>query len=200
MDLTPTRIQLRNSQKKVLRMLSQTTCLDWWLNFRLTLSSSWDISWRAVNVYLPFECLWYADIVNYLVTEQMPNSWTKKERLCFLDKAKWFFWDEVYLFKYIMIRSFDVACLTLSSGTFFHSVMTKPVMVILVKRRLLQNFTVWFYWPTLFHDAHVVNPVIVVNDREKLHDIMKCKPDLSCQNIWCLGHRLLGTILYVSWI
>jgi len=44
--------------------------------------------------------LWYADIVNYLVTEQMPDSWTKEERLCFLARVKWFFWDEPYLFKY----------------------------------------------------------------------------------------------------
>jgi len=43
---------------------------------------------------------WYADIVNYLVTEQMPNSWTKQERLRFLVRVKWFFWGEPYLFKY----------------------------------------------------------------------------------------------------
>ena len=34
---------------------------------------------------------WYADIVNYLVTEQMPDSWTKQERLRFLARVKWFF-------------------------------------------------------------------------------------------------------------
>jgi len=31
---------------------------------------------------------WYADIVNYLVTEQMPDFWTKQERLCFLTRVK----------------------------------------------------------------------------------------------------------------
>jgi len=31
---------------------------------------------------------WYADIVNYLVTEQMPNYWTKQEQFHFLTKAK----------------------------------------------------------------------------------------------------------------
>ena len=27
---------------------------------------------------------WYADIVNYLITKQMPDSWTKQEQLSFL--------------------------------------------------------------------------------------------------------------------
>jgi len=44
--------------------------------------------------------LWYADIVNYLITEQIPDSWTKQERLRFLARVKWFFWDELYLFQY----------------------------------------------------------------------------------------------------
>jgi len=35
--------------------------------------------------------LWYVDIVNYLVMEQMPDSWTKQERLRFLVRVKWFF-------------------------------------------------------------------------------------------------------------
>ena len=46
------------------------------------------------------EIPWYADIVNYLVTEQMPSSWTKQEKCRFLSMAKWYFWDEPYLFKY----------------------------------------------------------------------------------------------------
>ena len=37
---------------------------------------------------------WYADNVNYLVTEQMPSSWTKQEKFHFLARAKWYFWDE----------------------------------------------------------------------------------------------------------
>ena len=34
---------------------------------------------------------WYADIVNYLIVEQISNSWTKQKRLHFLTKVKWFF-------------------------------------------------------------------------------------------------------------
>ena len=43
---------------------------------------------------------WYADIVNYLVTEQMPDSWSNQQRLCLLARVKWLFCDEPYLFKY----------------------------------------------------------------------------------------------------
>ena len=43
---------------------------------------------------------WYADITNYLVTNQMPSHWTKQDRSKFLVEVKYFFWDDPYLFKY----------------------------------------------------------------------------------------------------
>jgi hypothetical protein len=43
---------------------------------------------------------WFADIVNYLVTGQMPLHCTKQDRLKLLAKVKHFFWDDPYLFKY----------------------------------------------------------------------------------------------------
>jgi hypothetical protein len=43
---------------------------------------------------------WFADIVNYLVTAQIPSHWTKQDRSKFLAGAKYFFWDDPYLFKY----------------------------------------------------------------------------------------------------
>ena len=43
---------------------------------------------------------WFIDIVNYLVTTQMPSHWTKQDRSKFLAGAKDFFWDDPYLFKY----------------------------------------------------------------------------------------------------
>ena len=43
---------------------------------------------------------WYADIVNYLVTGQMPSHWTKQDRCKFMSEVKYFFWDDPYLFKY----------------------------------------------------------------------------------------------------
>jgi hypothetical protein len=43
---------------------------------------------------------WFADIVNYLVTDQMPLHWGRQDKLKFLSKVKTFLWDDPYLFKY----------------------------------------------------------------------------------------------------
>jgi hypothetical protein len=43
---------------------------------------------------------WFADIVNYLITDQMPLHWGQQDKLKFLSKVKTFLWDDPYLFKY----------------------------------------------------------------------------------------------------
>ena len=43
---------------------------------------------------------WFADIVNYFVTCQILEHWTKQDRTKFLFEVKNFFWDDPYLFKY----------------------------------------------------------------------------------------------------
>ena len=43
---------------------------------------------------------WDADIVNYLVTGQLPKHWTKQDKANFFTEIKNFFWDDPYLFKY----------------------------------------------------------------------------------------------------
>lgn len=45
---------------------------------------------------------WFADIVNYLVTGQMPLHWTRQDKSKFLVEARHFFWDDPYLFKYCL--------------------------------------------------------------------------------------------------
>ena len=42
---------------------------------------------------------WYADIVNYLVFDILPDQWNKSERERFLAEVHRFIWDEPYLFK-----------------------------------------------------------------------------------------------------
>jgi hypothetical protein len=98
---------------------------------------------------------WFADIVNYLVTAQIPSHWTKQDRSKFLAGVKYFFWDDPYLFKYCLdqiirrcipeneyqkILSFchDHAC-----GGHFNSKKTAA--------KILQS---GFYWPSIFRDAH----------------------------------------------
>jgi len=42
---------------------------------------------------------WFADIVNYLLTRQMPSHWTRHDRSKFLAEVIHFFWDDAYLFR-----------------------------------------------------------------------------------------------------
>ena len=41
---------------------------------------------------------WYADIVNYLVTGQLPAEWTKQDQYRFFAQVRYSFWEEPYLF------------------------------------------------------------------------------------------------------
>ena len=54
-----------------------------------------------------FKKLWYADIVNYLVTRQLPTEWTKQDQYRFFAHVQYFFWEEPYLFKYCPDQIFD---------------------------------------------------------------------------------------------
>ena len=52
---------------------------------------------------------WYAEILNYLATGQLPADWTKQDQ-CRLFAQVWcFFWEELYLFKIVLTRLFDDA-------------------------------------------------------------------------------------------
>ena len=98
---------------------------------------------------------WFADIVNYLVTGQIPTYWSKQDRVKFLAKINCFFWDDPYLFKYcpdqiirrcvpeneqnkIIAFCHDHAC-----GGHFSTKKTSA--------KILQC---GFYWPSLFKDTH----------------------------------------------
>jgi len=43
---------------------------------------------------------WYADIMNYLVTEKLHESWSKHDRDRFLHLVKFYIWDDPYMIKY----------------------------------------------------------------------------------------------------
>ena len=44
-------------------------------------------------------CPWYADIVNYLVTGQIPSQWTSQQKKKFWTDIKKYYFDDPYLFK-----------------------------------------------------------------------------------------------------
>jgi hypothetical protein len=98
---------------------------------------------------------WFADIVNYLVTGQMPSHWTRHDRSKFLAEVKHFFWDDPYLFKYcpdqIIRRCIPESdqqnvisfCHDHACGGHFNS-----------KKTAMKIFQSGFYWPSIFRDAH----------------------------------------------
>jgi hypothetical protein len=98
---------------------------------------------------------WFADIVNYLITGQMPWHWGQQDKIKSLSKVKTFLWDDPYLFKYCRdqiirrcIPEFDQInvisfCHDHACGGHFSANKTAA--------KILQC---GFYWPTMFGDAH----------------------------------------------
>jgi hypothetical protein len=99
-------------------------------------------------------CPWYADIVNYLSTGQLPKHWTPQDRRKFLAEVRRFVFDDPYLFKFCpdqIIRrcvpddeqkQILTFCHTEACGGHFSSKKTAA--------KILQC---GFYWPHLFQDT-----------------------------------------------
>lgn len=98
---------------------------------------------------------WYVDIVNYLVTGKTPSNWSKNDQFRFLSRAKYYFWDDPYLFKHCpdqiirrCVPEMDQKCIlefchNHACGGHFSGKKTAA--------KVLQS---GFIWPTLFKDAH----------------------------------------------
>ena len=99
-------------------------------------------------------CPWYTDIVNYLVTGQIPPQWTSQQKRKFLVDIKKYYFDDPYLFKYcpdqLMRRCVPnedqigvlTFCHSEACGGHFSARKTTD--------KILQD---GFYWPTLFKDC-----------------------------------------------
>ncbi|KAH9704903.1 hypothetical protein KPL70_011654 [Citrus sinensis] len=98
---------------------------------------------------------WYADIVNYLVTGQLPEHWTKQDKDKFFAEIKNFFWDDPYLFKYFAdqivrrcvpeskIHNILSFCHEQACGGHFSA-----------KKTATKVLQCGFYWPSIFRDAY----------------------------------------------
>ena len=65
------------------------------------------ISKRPINDHFPDEHIlavetepWFADIVNFKTTGEIPPNWSAQDKKKFLNLAKDFYWDDSYLYKY----------------------------------------------------------------------------------------------------
>ena len=97
---------------------------------------------------------WYADIVNYLVTGQIPSQWTSQQKRKFLVDIKKYYFDDPYLFKYCpnqLLRRCVSNDNQIGVLTFCHSeACGGNFSTRKMADKILQ---VGFYWPTLFKDC-----------------------------------------------
>ncbi|XP_027151908.1 uncharacterized protein LOC113751965 [Coffea eugenioides] len=88
---------------------------------------------------------WYADLVNYLVTSKIPAGWPKAKIDKLRSDAKYFIWDDLYLWKGLF---------ELKSTT----------------RRVLDG---GFYWPSLFKNVYTFFKATRTNNSRVVSDFVK---------------------------
>ena len=97
---------------------------------------------------------WYADIVNYLVTGQIPAQWTSQQKKKFLTDIKKYYFDDPYLFKYCpdqIMRCCVPNDEQIRILTFFHSEACGGHFS--ARKTADKILQAGFYWPTLFKDC-----------------------------------------------
>ncbi|KAI5351553.1 hypothetical protein L3X38_004444 [Prunus dulcis] len=99
---------------------------------------------------------WFADIVNYLCTNELPTGLSTFQRDKLRKQARYYFWDDPYLFKHCPdqvirrcvpegdFKSILEFCHSHACGGHFGAKKTAS--------KVLQS---GFFWPTLFKDAYV---------------------------------------------
>ena len=99
-------------------------------------------------------CPWYADIVNYLVTGQIPPQWTSQQKRKFLVDIKKYYVDDPYLFKYCpgqLMRRCVSNDDQIGVLTFCHSEACGGHFS--ARKTADKILHASFYWPTLFKDC-----------------------------------------------
>jgi len=168
---------------------------------RLTTDSKSDIT--PIDDYFFDESLfsvssmpWFANIVNFLVSEQLPAYWSTQDKRKFLNEVKNFYWDDPYLFKYFPDQIFQKCipdnevssvikfCHSEACGGHFSSRKTTA--------KILQS---GFYWPTIFKDSHAFCKTC--ENCQKLgsiskHHMMPLNPILVIEIFDCWGIDFMG--------
>ncbi|CAN6557531.1 unnamed protein product [Malus baccata var. baccata] len=97
---------------------------------------------------------WYADLVNYIVSKQVPSTLTKHQCDKLRTDARFYVWDDPYLWKYCsdqILRRCVHDCEFISILRFCHTYAYGGHFG--TQRTALKVFECGFYWPTLFKDA-----------------------------------------------
>ena len=83
---------------------------------------------------------WYADIVNYLATRQLPADWTKQDQYRFFAQVQYFFWEEPYLLNIVQTKLLDDAYQKRNRGVCSAFAMTLHAEDTSVPARLQRRF------------------------------------------------------------
>ena len=97
---------------------------------------------------------WYANIVNYLVKEQIPPQWTSQQKRKFLVDIKKYYFDDPYLFKYCLdqlMRKCVPNDEQIGVLTFCHSEACGGHFS--TRKTTDKILQAGCYWPTLFKDC-----------------------------------------------
>ena len=105
------------------------------------------------QLFLVSSIPWFVDLINYLVSGEMPSNWSKQDRVTFLTKVKQFYWDDPYLFKHCadqVIRRCVPEYEFQSILSFCHSQACGGHFG--VNKTTTKVLQCGFYWPNLFKD------------------------------------------------
>ena len=105
------------------------------------------------QLFALIHCPWYTDIVNYLVTGQIPLRWTSQQKRKFLVDVKMYYFHDPYLFKYCpdqLMRRYVPNDDQIRVLTFCHFEACGGHFS--TRKTIDKILQAGFYWPTLFKD------------------------------------------------
>ncbi|RVW37836.1 Retrovirus-related Pol polyprotein from transposon opus [Vitis vinifera] len=127
-------------------LLAVVFALDKFRNYLLGTSIS-HISRAQINDEFPDDALcaveklpWFANIVNYLATGELPSEWNMETKKYFLSRAKHYAWDDPYLYKFCPDQIMRRCVPEDEQQTYCECAMKELVEVILLQGRLQQKF------------------------------------------------------------
>ncbi|KAM1430793.1 hypothetical protein ACFX2I_046816 [Malus domestica] len=99
---------------------------------------------------------WYADLVNFLVSKQIPSTLTRHQRDKLRNDSRFYVWDDPYLWKYCP----DQILRRCMHDSEFHSILSFCHTYACgghfgTQRTSLKVLQCGFYWPSIFKDARI---------------------------------------------
>ncbi|KAM1775013.1 hypothetical protein ACFX12_044311 [Malus domestica] len=99
---------------------------------------------------------WYANLVNFLVSKQIPSTLTRHQRDKLRNDARFYVWDDPYLWKYCL----DQIIRRCVHDSEFHSILSFCHTYACgghfsTQRTALKMLQCGFYWPSIFKDARI---------------------------------------------